>query len=82
MQSASPNLRYADSVPPLPHLKTWRERIGLTQAELADRAHVRAATISDIEHRGAQARISTTRALAGALGITVAELLDGPQAKK
>jgi len=59
----------------LPGLREARQRRLLTQAELAIRADVTAATISRIETGTTKARISTIRRLAEVLDIDPAELL-------
>jgi len=55
-------------------LRQARERRLLTQAELAGRASMTAATISRIETGMTKARISTVRRLAEALDVDPAEL--------
>ena len=61
---------------PLPGLQNARVRQGLTQRELAALAGTGAGTISDLEigRRGSYPR--TTRRLANALNIEVADLID------
>lgn len=54
-------------------LAAWRKAAGLTQAELAEKAGVRTATVSDIE-RGADARLDTMRRLAAALGLAIDDI--------
>jgi transcriptional regulator with XRE-family HTH domain len=63
----------------LPRLKEWRERRGFTQPELAESAGVNPSTIWRIEAHDQDARPSTARKLAGALGVHVEDLmgLDG-----
>lgn len=58
-------------------LKEIRESKGLTQAELADKAGVRRATVSDIE-TGKTTRIDldTMEKLANALGVDAALLIE------
>ena len=61
---------------PLPGLRNARKRQGLTQRELAALAGIGAGTISDLEigRRGSYPR--TTRRLANALNIEVADLIE------
>jgi transcriptional regulator with XRE-family HTH domain len=53
-----------------------RERLGLTLRALADRSGVSPSMISDIERQAKSPTISTLAALAGALGVPVAALVD------
>lgn len=62
----------------LPHLRAWRERKGLTLRELAALAGVDKMTLQGLETKEREARASTRRKIAAALGITHEELLDGP----
>jgi len=57
-------------------LREARLRKVLTQEELAQRSGVAEATISRIESGQQEARISTVRKLAAALGIEPSELVD------
>ncbi len=57
-------------------LAAWRKAVGLTQAELAAKAGVRAASVSDIESGKIDPRLSTLRALAGALNLGVEDIID------
>lgn len=56
-------------------LIAWRKAAGLTQRELAERAGVRPATVSDIEAGKIDPRVSTMAALAKALGVGVGDLV-------
>lgn len=56
-------------------LRQVRERLLVTQAELAQRSGLTEATISRIENGVHQPRISTVRRLAVALGIEPVELI-------
>ena len=57
-------------------LTAWRKNAGLTQTQLAQRADVRAATISDIERGASPAVAATTlKKLADALGVAVDDVL-------
>lgn len=58
-------------------LREVRERELLTQEELAQRAGMTQTTISALELGKQEARISTVRRLAAALGVEPKELLDG-----
>ena len=57
-------------------LAAWRKSVGLTQAELAAKAGVRAASVSDIESRKIDPRLSTLKALAGALKLGIEDITD------
>ena len=56
-------------------LAAMRRAAGLTAAQLAARARVRAATISDIENGKIDPRFGTVRALADALGTDVDDIM-------
>ena len=56
-------------------LTAWREAAGLTQSELARRAGIRIASVSDIEGGKTDPRQSTLKALAGVLGVSVGDLV-------
>lgn len=56
-------------------LREVRERQLVTQVELAEKAGITRAAISRIE-QGGEARISTVRKLAAALGVAAEELVD------
>lgn len=55
-------------------LSAWRQAAGLTQADLARKAGLRTATISDIEGGKIDPRLSTLKALAGALGLDFSDI--------
>ncbi|MEF2550640.1 helix-turn-helix transcriptional regulator [Aurantimonas sp. A2-1-M11] len=57
-------------------LAAWRKSVGLTQAELAAKAGVRAASVSDIESRKIDPRLSTLKALAAALKLGIEDITD------
>lgn len=57
-------------------LRDLRLRAFLTQAELAERSGVSEVTINRLERGQQEARISTVRKLAAALGVDPAELAD------
>ncbi len=62
----------------LPGLVSARHALGLSQADLAERAGVGVATISRLE-RGGHAHSTTIDLLATALGVTRARLLRAPR---
>ncbi|GGE08410.1 hypothetical protein GCM10011390_29370 [Aureimonas endophytica] len=57
-------------------LAAWRKAVGLSQAELAAKAKLRPATVSDIESGKIDPRLSTLRALAAALGLGIEDIVD------
>src|SRR5215204_504068 len=61
----------------LAQLRAVRERYPLTQGELAEKAGLTRGTIGALERGTAQARPSTARRLAQALGVAPAELVGG-----
>lgn len=65
-------------------LRTQRDRLGLSQAELARRAGVAQSMISDIERKGAVPRVDTWSALMGVLGLAVdpRPMLQGSTSRK
>ena len=58
-------------------LCAWRQAAGLTQAQLGEKAGVRAATISDMETGIGNPRLSTIIALADALMLDPGDILPG-----
>lgn len=56
-------------------LRVWRKHRGLTQSQLAEMAQVRKETISEIENGKAQGKPALWRALAGALDVSVDDIL-------
>ena len=58
-----------------PLLKAWRKYLGLTQKELAERAGVTQAAISQME-RSQNPRTETLEKLARAMGLKVEQLID------
>jgi transcriptional regulator with XRE-family HTH domain len=56
-------------------LREVRQRLFVTQAELSERTGIAEATISRLENGMQQARISTVRRLAEALGVEPGELV-------
>jgi transcriptional regulator with XRE-family HTH domain len=59
------------------NLSHLREQAGITQEELAFRASLHRTEIGLLERGGRIPKIDTVVKLAGALGVTPAELLDG-----
>lgn len=57
-------------------IKAWREYLGLTQAELADRAGIRQPALARLEKGGASPRKATLTKLAQAMDITVEQLIE------
>jgi DNA-binding XRE family transcriptional regulator len=55
-------------------LTAWRKSAGLSQAELAEKAGIRPATLSDIEGGKIDPRLSTMKALASALGVDIDDI--------
>ena len=55
-------------------LRAWRKYRGLTQDQLADKASVRKATISELESGKAQGKPAVWRALAEVLDVTVDDI--------
>jgi len=62
-------------VPVLTHLKEFRQRAALSQADLADRAHVARTTIIRLEAGDPNVQPLTLRKLARALKVKPAELI-------
>ncbi|HVC33734.1 MAG TPA: helix-turn-helix transcriptional regulator [Chloroflexota bacterium] len=60
----------------LPGLKAAREHALLSQAELAARSGVSEVTINRLESRAREARFSTVRKLAEALGVAPSDLME------
>lgn len=61
----------------------WRQARGLSQRALADRAGVGNVLVARLELGQTDPRLSTLRRLAGALNVSVGELVDGaPGAEK
>jgi DNA-binding XRE family transcriptional regulator len=55
-------------------LRAWREYLGLTQAELAERAGITQAALSQMESAGKRLRKATREKLAAAMGLVSAQL--------
>lgn len=56
-------------------IKAWREYFGLTQTELAEKAGMKQSALARLEKSGS-ARTSTLKKLAGAMDISVEQLID------
>lgn len=63
--------RLLDGDPPL---RVWRDLRGLTQTALAEQSGVNRVTVAEIETGRKQGSVSTLRALADALGVTLDDL--------
>lgn len=57
-------------------LRVYRDLRGLTQAMLAERARVNRVTVAEIETGRKQGSVATLRALAGALDVTLDDLME------
>jgi DNA-binding XRE family transcriptional regulator len=55
-------------------VEAWRKELGLTQAQLAQKAGVRPATISDIESAKSHGRFDVMQRIAAALGLDLDDL--------
>jgi ribosome-binding protein aMBF1 (putative translation factor) len=62
---------------PLPGLRLARQRLGLTQRQLATRARLGQGTVSKLERSERGAYPQSLQKLAGALGVTPADLVEG-----
>jgi len=58
----------------VPMIKAWREYLGMTQGELAEKAGVTQPAIAKLERQGANPRKPTLKKLATAMGITLEQL--------
>ncbi len=58
----------------VPMIRAWREHIGITQGELADRMGVSQAAVAKLEKPGAKPRAATFKKVAEALGISPTQL--------
>lgn len=57
-------------------VKAWREYLGMTQADLAAKAGIKQPALVRIEKIDANPRKSTLVRLAGAMGLTVEQLIE------
>jgi ribosome-binding protein aMBF1 (putative translation factor) len=60
----------------LPLVRAWREHLGLTQQQVAERAGMRQPALARIEQGESTPRAATLRRLAAALGVSVAQLAE------
>jgi len=67
-------------VPPLSRLRDLRKRAALSQADLADKAHVARTTIIRLEQGDPNVQPSTLRKLSRALKVKPTELWEEPEA--
>ena len=58
----------------VPIIRAWREHMGITQGELADRMGVSQAAIAKLEKPNAKPRSATLGKVAAALGISITQL--------
>jgi len=72
-----PTRSYANRGIYLPGLKSARQRLGLTQRQLASRASLGQGTICKLETLQRGAYPQTLRKLAAALGVSPANLVEG-----
>lgn len=56
-------------------IRVWREHRGLSSKDLAERAGIAAAFLSQIESGKRQGTVETLKALAGALAVTIDDLV-------
>jgi DNA-binding XRE family transcriptional regulator len=57
-------------------IKAWREHLGLTQDELANRSGIKQPALARLEKPDANPRRSTLKKIADAMNITVEQLID------
>ncbi|MDP2752638.1 MAG: helix-turn-helix transcriptional regulator [Rhodocyclaceae bacterium] len=58
-----------------PNLRAWREYLGLTQAEVAERAGITQAALFQMESGEVKLRKATREKLAKAMGLTTEQLV-------
>jgi DNA-binding XRE family transcriptional regulator len=58
----------------VPVIRAWRDHVGITQEELADRMGVSQAAVAKLEKPNAKPRRATLEKVATALGISVTQL--------
>jgi len=57
-------------------IKAWREHLGLTQAELAEKSGLAQSAVARAERPDTKPRIATIKKLAEAMNLSVAQLVD------
>ena len=57
-------------------IKAWREHLGFTQKELAEKAGIKQPALARLEKAGSKPRQSTLKKIADALGISPEQLVD------
>lgn len=58
----------------MPLIRAWRKYLNLTQAEVAEKAGITQAALSQMEAGGKQLRKATLEKLAGAMGLNVEQI--------
>lgn len=58
----------------VPLVRAWREHLGLTQQEVAERADMQQSALTRLERGEIKPRLATLKRLAGAMGISLAQL--------
>ena len=76
-QRHEPTRTYSNRGIPLPGLRPARQRLGLTQRQLASRASMGQGTVTKLERMERGAYPKTLRKLAVALGVPPADLVEG-----
>ena len=59
----------------VPLIRAWREHLGLTQEEVADRAGISQAAVAKLERPEARPRMATLKKIAAAMGISPEHLV-------
>ena len=60
----------------VPMVRAWREHLGLTQAQVAERADMAQASVARIERGESAPRAATLAKLAAAMGLTVEQFAE------
>lgn len=58
----------------VPLARAWREHLGLTQQEVAERAGMQQSALARLERGETKPRVATLKRLAGAMGISQAQI--------